>query len=130
MLLAQQENQPLIDFTLAPLSEDFGVPLAVMGILVVFLALTLVVVFISVLPHLLASFSKPKAEEAAKVPARGEDELSEEILVVIAAAVAQAIGKPHRIVRIRGLTPAELGWSLEGRMQHHHSHRIQNRARR
>ncbi len=33
MFLAQQ---PLIEFTLAPLSEDFGVPLAVMGILVVF----------------------------------------------------------------------------------------------
>ncbi len=59
MFLAQQGDRPLIEFTLAPLSEDYGIPLAVMGILVVFLALVLVVVFITLLPRVLApSLSK------------------------------------------------------------------------
>ena len=44
---------------------------------------------------------------------------------MIAAAVAETIRQPHRIVRIRGLTAEDLDWSLEGRMQHHQSHRIQ-----
>ena len=130
MFLAQQDERPLIEFTLAPLSEDYGIPLAVMGIMVVFLALVLVVVFITLLPRVLAPSLGKTSEAAAPVLASGEDELPEEILVVIAAAVAQAIDRPHRVVQIRGLTPAELGWSLEGRMQHHHSHRIQPRARR
>jgi Na+-transporting methylmalonyl-CoA/oxaloacetate decarboxylase gamma subunit len=98
-----------------------------MGILVVFVALVLVVVFITLLPRMLAPSAGKAGEEAAPAPAMGEDELPEEILVVIAAAVAEAIGKPTRIVQIRGLTPSELGWSLEGRMLHHHSHRIRGR---
>ena len=129
MFFAQQDDRPLIEFTSAPLFEDHGIPLAVMGILVVFLALVLVVVFITLLPRLLAPSAGKASDEAIPAPAVGEDELPEEILVVIAAAVAHAIDRPHRVVQIRGLTPAEMGWSLEGRMQHHHSHRIQNRAR-
>jgi Na+-transporting methylmalonyl-CoA/oxaloacetate decarboxylase gamma subunit len=130
MLLAQQDGRPLIDFTLAPLLEDSGVPLAVMGMLVVFMALTLIVVFITLLPRLLAPFSgADRAEGTALLPV-DDDELSEEMVVVIAAAVAQAMERPHRIVRIQGLTPIDLGWSLEGRMQHHQSHQIQRRARR
>jgi len=130
MFLAQQDERPLIEFTLAPLFEDHGIPLAVMGIMVVFLALVLVVVFITLLPRVLAPSLGKASEASAPVLAASDDELPEEILVVIAAAVAHAIDRPHRVVQIRGLTPAELGWSLEGRMQHHHSHRIQPRARR
>lgn len=129
MLLAQQDERPMIDFTLAPLSEDIGFPLAVMGILVVFSALVLVVVFITVLPRVLGLFSSNEAQAATTVPVFGEDELPEETVVVIAAAVAATISRPHRIVQIRGLTPADRGWSLEGRTQHHQSHRIQSRAR-
>jgi Na+-transporting methylmalonyl-CoA/oxaloacetate decarboxylase gamma subunit len=129
MLLAQQDDRPLFEFTLAPLSEEFGIPLAVMGILVVFMALVLVVAFISVLPRVLALVSSSPREEPIAVLATDEDELPEEMLVVIAAAVAATLDKPHRIVRIRGLTPADRGWSLKGRMHHHASHRIQPRAR-
>lgn len=129
MLLAQLNNPSLSDFSFAPLLEDTGIPVAVMGILVVFSALVLVVIFISVLPRVLAFFSALDTQEAARLAVPEEDELPEQILVVIAAAVAQAFDRPHRIVRIRGLTSADLGWSLEGRMQHHQSHRIQPRAR-
>jgi hypothetical protein len=47
----------------------------------------------------------------------------DEIIAVIAAAVAEVVDAPHRIVRVRGLTPDDLGWLLEGRMQHHTSHK-------
>jgi Na+-transporting methylmalonyl-CoA/oxaloacetate decarboxylase gamma subunit len=121
MLLAEQTSRPLMDFTLRPLLEDHGIPLAVMGILVVFAALALVVAFITLLPRLLGPVS---AEQPATALAADEDALPEETLVILAAAVAAVICQPHRIVRVRGLTPEDHGWSLEGRMQHHQSHRI------
>lgn len=127
MLLAQR---PLVEFTLAPLFEEHGIALAVMGVLVVFMALTLVVTFITILPHLLAGVASPEpAASAPAAPVALDSELPEELVVVIAAAVAATIVTPHRIVKIRGLTPSELGWSLEGRMQHHQSHGIRNRSR-
>ena len=129
MLWAQEDARPLIEFTLDPLFEDHGLALAVMGVLVVFVALLLVIAFITVLPRALAGFTssepiQPPAELAV------DDQLSEETVVVIAAAVAESMARPHRIVRIRGLTPEDLGWSLEGRMQLHQSHRISRRDRR
>lgn len=130
MLLAEQDGRPLIDFTLDPLLEDFGIPLAVMGIFVVFTALALLVVFITLLPRVLERFLGDRLVEPARVEAPAEDELPEETVAVIAAAVAETLGGPHRIVRIRGLTPEDLGWSLKGRIHHHQSHRIQRRDRR
>jgi hypothetical protein len=55
--------------------------------------------------------------------AGGVEQPSDEVVAVIAAAVAEVIDVPHRIVHVRGLTPEDLGWLLEGRMQHHASHR-------
>ena len=130
MLFAQQDNRPLVQFTLAPLFEDYGIPLAVMGVFVVFLALVLVVAFIALLPRLLKQPSPVSAPHLSHILAEAEDELSEEMMVVIAAAVAETIRQPHRIVRIRGLAHENLGWSLEGRMQHHHSHQLPHRDRR
>lgn len=123
MVFAQQDKGPLIDVTLSPLLEDHGIPLAVMGILVVFIALALVVSFITLLPRLLGQVNSQPTEQPVVPQILAEDEVSEETLIVIAAAVAEMIRVPHRIVRIRGLTPEDLGWSLEGRMQHHQSHR-------
>lgn len=123
MLLAQQDSRHLIDLTFAPLFEDHGIPLAVMGICVVFMALILIAVLITLLPRLLESASS--AVEA--IEPLTEEEIDRETLVVIAAAVAETIRQPHRVVRIRGLTSADLDWSLEGRLQHHQSHRIQPR---
>ena len=129
MPLALQDARPLVEFTLSPLFEEHGFPIAVMGVLVVFSALVLIVVFITLLPRILARVSPDESAQPAASPIAFEQELSEELVVVIAAAVAATIGKPHRIVKIRGLTPGELGWSLEGRTQHHQSHRLQTRNR-
>ncbi len=127
LLLAQEESKRLFEFSLAPLTEERGIPLAIMGIFVVFSALVLIVVFITVLPRLVAPFIKPEPVAEAVSPVVGDDGLPEEILVVIAAAVAEALDRPHRIVKIRGLGTGEYAWSLEGRMKHHMSHRIQHR---
>ncbi len=128
MLWAQENSLPLVEFTLAPLWEEHGIPLALMGIFVVFVALALVLLFIRLLPRLLAWVTGPtSAPSLPSPPAPANEALPEEILVVIAAAVAVTLGAPHRIVSIRGLTPGEFGWSLEGRMQHHQSHRFRNR---
>ena len=129
MLLAQQDARPLIEFTSAPLWEEHGIPLAVMGILVVFSALVLIVAFITFLPRLLARIADVEPQQPAASPIPVEGELSEEMVVVIAAAVAATLSKPHRIVKIRGLTPAELGWSLEGRAQQHQSHQLRSSNR-
>lgn len=134
-LLAQATDGSTLQFTLQPLLEDHGIPLAIMGIIVVFGALVLVSAFISMLPRLMGNLSLrfPEKQEhqpaVAKKPA-AKDELPEETLVVIAAAVAEMMSTPHRIVRIRGLTPEDLGWSRQGRGQLHSSHRIPRRDRR
>lgn len=63
----------------------------------------------------------------AAQPARRDSidagDLPEELVVVIAAAVAEVLGPAQRIVQIRGLMPEDLGWQLEGRLHHHASHR-------
>ncbi len=130
-LLAFQSSPPAIQFRLAPLFEDSGLSLALMGILVVFAALALVVTFISLLPRMLGNTAPQPAAEIQPAAAGLEldDELPEEIQVVIAAAVSEFMDRPQRIVKIRGLGSSELGWSLEGRMQQHLSHRIQHRDR-
>lgn len=124
MLPLPQHGGLLLEFSTAPLREDHGIPLAIMGVLVVFLALSLVAAFIKVLPLLISSLGEvaPVATTTAETP--GVDDLSEETLAVIAAAVAETIRRPQRIVRIRGITPGEHDWSLEGRLQHHQSHRL------
>ena len=129
MLLVQQDRGFFVQFTAAPLLEDYGIPLALMGILVVFLALALVVGFISLLPRVLSRFDAAQLTQPSAPRDAMEEELSDETLVVISAAVAVAMGRPRRIVRIRGVTSQELGWTLEGRMQHHRSHMIKHRDR-
>ncbi len=117
-----------------PLFEDQGIPLAIMGLFVVFAALVLVRVFIGTLPHIITTLDRffPVAEESAPnaaVPKVAEG-IPEEIVVVIAAAVAMTLRVPHRIVHTRELSAEDLSWSLEGRLQQHASHRIHPRDSR
>lgn len=112
-----------------PLFEDHGIPLAVMGFLVVFAALILVRIFIGSLPRIMAVLDHfyPEQEEAPLSSAVAEPDangLPDELVAVIAAAVAATVREPHRIVHTRELTPEDMSWTLEGRMQHHASHRI------
>lgn len=129
MLLAQADVRPLFEFSIAPLFEEHGLALAGMGVFVVFVALGIVIAFISLLSRALADETDtPSVTLVSDVSE--PDELSEELVAVITAAVATVLETPHRIVRIRGLTPGDMGWSLEGRMLHHHSHNVPYRSRR
>lgn len=95
------------------------------GMLVVLLSLTLLAVSCVVISYLLRLFSlRPLPSRAAST---SEADLAEETVAVIAAAVAETIDMPHRIVHIRGLTPEHLNWPLEGRLQHHASHTPKHR---
>ncbi|MCA9268137.1 MAG: OadG family protein [Planctomycetales bacterium] len=119
----------LAQISLAPLWEDYGVPLAIMGMLVVFLVLALVVTFITVLPRLIAlldHWPSHAARQAAAPKTAGADanELPEEIVAVIAAAAAVVVDQPHRVVHIREAAQDEHGWAQAGRMQLHTSHQI------
>ncbi|MCG8451243.1 MAG: OadG family protein [Pirellulales bacterium] len=120
----------LIDWQ--PLWEDKGLPLALMGLLVVFAALILVCVFIATLPKMMSFLDRffPETREAAhaaEAQRTTTDEIPEATLAVIAAVVADTVGVRHRIVRTRQLSSEDLSWTLEGRLQHHASHRLQPR---
>lgn len=111
----------LLDFSTTPLREEHGIPLAIMGVVVVFLALGLVAILIKVLTLI---GGPPELLESSSPLPKASGDCSPETVAVIAAAVAVMIERPQRIVRIRGITPGEHDWSLEGRLQHHHSHRL------
>ena len=115
-----------------PLFEDTGIPLAIMGLFVVYAALIIVRIFIGLLPRVMAFLDHlyPEHVEAAHhapVQKPSANEIPDETLAVIAAAVAATICEPHRIVHTRELAPEDLNWAMEGRRQHHASHRIQHR---
>lgn len=118
--------------TLEPLWESHGIALALMGMFVVFVALVLVSTFITLLPKLMAILDRLHPEPASPQETRAaaktvaEDEVPHEILVVIAAAVAETIAVPHRIVHTRQASD-DHGWSREGRTQHHTSHGVSRR---
>ena len=123
---------PLVQIDWKPLWEDYGFPLAIMGLLVVFAALILLRVFIGFMPRflkILDQFFPENSEGAhtAKVIQAAADEIPEEVIAVIAAAVAVTVLQPHRIVHMYDLSGEDTSWSLEGRLQHHASHRIQPR---
>ena len=79
MLFAQQDARPLVEFTSAPLWEEHGIPLAVMGVLVVFSALVLIITFITLLPRVLALITEREPEPAAALPPALDEGLSEEL---------------------------------------------------
>lgn len=110
--------------TLKPLFTDHGIPLAVMGMLVVFAALVFVSVFIAFLPRIMEAYGRwfPDAESLQRAESAKPDELSDETIAVIAAAAMHVVGRAHRIVHIQRGVPSGEGWALEGRRQHHASH--------
>ncbi|WP_250929568.1 OadG family protein [Aporhodopirellula aestuarii] len=124
----------------APLFLETGFPLAIMGMVVVFMALTVLILIISSFPFAMRRLelvfpesnhhgAKPK-KQSQPAPAVSDDgTIPAHILAVIAAAVAETESGPVRIVRTRHLTTSELAWTLEGRIRHHASHRLQTRNR-
>jgi Na+-transporting methylmalonyl-CoA/oxaloacetate decarboxylase gamma subunit len=68
-----------------------------------------------------APASQTAAEPQTKGIAEDPNEISPEILAVIAAAVATTVGKPHRIISIK---PMSTSWERAGRQSVLTSHRI------
>ncbi|GAB4427326.1 MAG: hypothetical protein Kow0031_07330 [Anaerolineae bacterium] len=109
-----------------------GLQLSIIGILVVFVALTLVAVVVSNLKYADRFFSarpghhhQPAAQAA---PAAGEtatptDAIPPEVIVAIAAAVAEALGEGTRIRHIRR-RQAGTTWQMQGRATIMGSHQV------
>jgi len=116
-----------LHFSLEPLWHDAGIPLAIMGMFIVFVALVLISTFISRLPHIMAMLDRilPQVEQLSVAPKTREGEIPDEIVVVIAAAVSEALGRPHRIIHTRELTSSEMSWPQHGRWQIQTSHKPQ-----
>lgn len=114
-----------LNFSLEPLWNDLGIPLALMGMFIVFVALVFISTFISRLPHIMAVLDKylPQAEQLLIPPKPRDGEISDEVIAVIAAAVSEALGKPHRIIHTRELTSREMAWPQQGRWQIQTSHK-------
>lgn len=112
------------ELTWEPLWDDLGLPLALMGITVVFLALVAITSFISNLPRLMSWIERlsPRAKPEPAVT-KPVDELSEELVAVLTAAVETVLGPGHRVIRTHELTPRELAWAQQGRWQHQTSHK-------
>ena len=55
---------------------------------------------------------------------RKAEELAEQtrLMVIISAAVTEAIGEKHRVINFKPV--GETNWSLQGRTQHHSSHKL------
>jgi len=94
-----------------------------------------------VLEARVAELSQPAAARVAEVVApasvakeavyRGKEEVTPEMLVVIAAAVTAFLGKKVRIRSAKMLRPAFEGanpWSLQGRVSVHASHHLRFRG--
>lgn len=98
------------------------------GLFVVVVALSILALGCSLIGWAIRQLTvQPLATTPTATP---ENELHDRTIAVIAAAVATVIDSPHRIVHVRGLTPEDAGWALQGRMQHHTSHTLPHRDQR
>ncbi len=108
-----------------------GLALTVVGIAVVFLALTLLMLMIVGFNRILArggakagAVSAAGAAVAADLPAVGDVAVSPQVVAVISAAVAAALGPGARVHRVRFVGPGERGqWAASGRAGIMGSHR-------
>lgn len=107
----------------------FGLQLTLIGMGVVFTALTLIFFVLKLFDRLnpwLAGFGegdKQIHEETLAGPIEMSGELSPEVVAVISAAVVAAIGKNVRIRRIRYRTTSPgAAWSVQGRVSIMASH--------
>lgn len=98
---------------------------ALSGLLVVLVALSALALSCAGIGQLLKLFERPAP--VARMSTSTSDEATDEMVAVIAAAVSTMLDRPHRIVHVRGLTPEDAAWALEGRRQHHSSHTFSHR---
>ena len=104
-----------------------GLALALTGILVVFVVLSLIAVLVASFGYLDRRFtaqdsSQEKAEQAAEI-----DNIT---LLLISAAVATVMRGRHRIHRIRRLEKIGNSWQQSGRATLHASHVIPKKSQK
>lgn len=118
--------------------DPFGTQ--IVGMLIVFACLSGLAILVSLASKVVAVMQNASAAKAAREAAReaakpeqevvsvksvtpgGSDEITPELVAVIAAAVDVAVGQPHRILQI---TPGFVSsWSSEGRREIFASHRV------
>ena len=98
------------------------------GLFVVLFSLGIIAVFCSGVGYAFQSGTRHRIPESASSGLEPQQD-ADELVAVIAAAAAEALAVPHRIVSIRGLTPEDMERTLGGRMQHHISHHLPRRSR-
>lgn len=98
---------------------------ALSGLFVVLVALSALAFTCAGVGRLLKLFERPAP--VVRMPTSTSDEVADEVVAVIAAAVSTMLDRPHRIVHVRGLTPEDAAWALEGRRQLHSSHTFSHR---
>lgn len=64
----------------------------------------------------------PLARQEERARRKAEFEEQQRVVAVISAAVAQVVEGPHRVVSFKQVGTSN--WSLEGRVQHHASHKV------
>lgn len=96
------------------------------GLFVVLLSLGLLAIACGGIGYLFKNGASRRSPDSASSVLETQD--ADEIVAVIAAAVAEVLAIPHRIVFIRGLTPEDMERTFEGRFQHHISHKLPRRS--
>ena len=61
---------------------------------------------------------------AAPAPAMPAPPAEKTLDVGVLAAIAAAVGQPHRIIAVQSDSGAQRAWSAEGRREIYHSHRV------
>lgn len=110
---------------------EHSVVLMVVGMLVVFFALSIVGMLLAALSRWFSEKPKPAPAHVPSKPAVAamagpvaESGIGAHTLVVISAAVAAALGAGARVTKVRTLTPDRSGtaWASQGRVDIHSSH--------
>jgi hypothetical protein len=93
-------------------------------LLVVVVLLALVLGALADVRRRIGRLEAAPAPEPAPAARSAGARLPGELVAVLAAAAAAAVGRAHRIVAVRAVAPEAQAWSLEGRRQVFQSHHI------
>lgn len=107
----------------------FGLKLALVGLLIVFVSLAIISLVVTAIQRLDQRWQSREARQDQERSER-EPTLDSTTLVVITAAVATLLGGRHRIRSVRRIQPVEASgsaWSSHGRAVLHGSHRTRRR---
>lgn len=102
-----------------------GFVLSIVGMSIVFSVLILIMIMLFSLQAIFNKKKKVTEQNPSEPPAATQEEdTTPEVMAVIAAAVAVAVGRPHKIRRVNLITQeVKTEWKGHGRERLHSSHR-------